>query len=294
MQIGAFRNILVPCHRDFSLRLARSAITHYAGPQVYTMKTNLAHLSVEEKGILARLKASLALRLAEEAYAADAELRKICPSNGIAMRLGIRGTGVPLSMAVPQTSSRPPSLLLFFPDTEAAVRVLSGAKGTAIPLPLRSGAFKTLTFFRKASSRATELLRAADTSEVTRARLLLTATLYGLEAIAGESYLARRMQIVPDGVVGVRAGEIGYHVIKAGNTIHVQRDTPPAAVSGSPRPDALLSFAHYRSAIDVLSGKRQAVVALGSGEVRIEGLLPLVQGLFAVLDRLSWYLGVEL
>jgi len=56
----------------------------------------------------------------------------------------------------------------------------------------------------------------------------------------------------------------------------------------------LLSFAHYRSAIDVLSGKRQAVVALGSGEVRIEGLLPLVQGLFAVLDRLSWYLGVEL
>jgi len=43
----------------------------------------------------------------------------------------------------------------------------------------------------------------------------------------------------------------------------------------------------------VLSGKRQAVVALGSGEVHIEGLLPLVQGLFAVLDRLSWYLGVE-
>jgi len=156
-------------------------------------------------------------------------------------------------------------------------------------------------FFRKASSRATELLRAPDTAEATSARLLLAATLYGLEAIAGESYLERRMQIVPDGVVGVRAGEIAFWVAKQGRKIHVQRDAqpgdtspgdvlpedaPPAVAANSPRPDALLSFAGYRSAIDVLSGKRQAVVALGSGEVHIEGLLPLVQGLFAVLDRL--------
>lgn len=273
------------------------------------MKTKFMQLSTEEKRVLARLKASLALHMVEEASAADAGLQKICPSGGVSMKLGIRGAGPALGLQVPQTSqilpASPgrPSLLLFFPNTEAAVRVFSGAKGAVIPVPLGAGAFSALAFFRKASSRATELLRAPDTAEATRARLLLAATLYGLEAIAGESYLERRMQIVPDGVVGVRAGEIAFRVAKKGRTIHVQRDAqpgdalpedaPPAAATGSPHLDALLSFAGYRSAIDVLSGKRQAVVALGSGEVHIEGLLPLVQGLFAVLDRLSWYLGVE-
>ena len=273
------------------------------------MKTKFMQLSTEEKRVLARLKASLALHMVEEASAADAGLQKICPSGGVSMKLGIRGAGPALGLQVPKISQilpappRRPSLLLFFPNTEAAVRVFSGAKGAVIPVPLGAGAFSALAFFRKASSRATELLRAPDTAEATRARLLLAATLYGLEAIAGESYLERRMQIVPDGVVGVRAGEIAFRVAKKGRTIHVQRDAqpgdalpedaPPAAATGSPRLDALLSFSGYRSAIDVLSGKRQAVIALGSGEVHIEGLLPLVQGLFAVLDRLSWYLGVE-
>lgn len=262
------------------------------------MKTNFAHLTLEEKSIVVRLKASLALRLAEESYASDTELQKICPSRGISMKLSIRGAGPSLHLRVPQSSSRRPSLLLFFPNIESAVRVLSGAKGTAVPIPLDAGVLKTLAFFRRASNRATELLRAADTPAAIRARLLLAATLYGLEAIAGESYLERRMQIIPDGVVGVRAGEIAYRVAKEGRTIHVDRAVPAEAdgvvsAVNSPRPDAVLSFAHYQSAIDVLSGKRQAVVALGSGEVRIGGLLPLVQGLFAVLDRLSWYMGVE-
>ncbi|HCO48237.1 MAG TPA: hypothetical protein DIT55_01870, partial [Spirochaetaceae bacterium] len=58
--------------------------------------------------------------------------------------------------------------------------------------------------------------------------------------------------------------------------------------------DAILRFSSPESALAILSGKRQAVVALGAGEVTIAGLLPLVQGLFSVLDRLSWYLGVTI
>jgi hypothetical protein len=34
-------------------------------------------------------------------------------------------------------------------------------------------------------------------------------------------------------------------------------------------------------------------VALGAGEVTVSGLLPLVQGMFAVLDRLAEYLAVS-
>ncbi|MHB0855375.1 MAG: hypothetical protein ACYC1H_09260 [Rectinema subterraneum] len=255
------------------------------------MKTAILQLSKEERAILARLKAWLALQLAAEAFRRDAALREVCPAGGIALKLAIRGVGAGMQLVVKNGIARVysvgwPQLVLFFPGSASAIRVLSGSKGTAVPLPLRPGAFKALGFFRKASSRATELLRGAETPEDVRARLLLAATLYGLEVVAGDSYLARRMQIIPDGVVAVRAGEIEYFVEKRGNAIHV--------IEAQRHPDAVLSFADYRSAIDVLSGKRQAVVALGSGEVRIEGLLPLVQGLFAVLDRLSWYLGVAL
>jgi len=179
-----------------------------------------------------------------------------------------------------------PQVVLFFPGAASAVRVLSGNKGAVVPVPLGLGAFKALAFFRKASGRATELLRERKTPEDVRARLMLAATLHGLEVVASDSYLARRMEIIPEGMVAVRAGEIEYFVEKRGNAIHV--------IEAQRNPDAVLSFADYKSAIEVLSGKRQAVVALGSGEVRIEGLLPLVQGLFAVLDRLSWYLGVSL
>lgn len=276
------------------------------------MNTNLSQLSKEEKAVLAHLKASLALKLAAEAFRNDRTLREMCPPAGISLRFAILGGGAGggtsaggtggggfggcgggtgMQLVVKNGIARVysagwPQIVLFFPGSESAIRVLSGGKGPAIPVPLRPGAFKALGFFRKASSRATELLRERETPEDVRARLLLAATLYGLEAVAGDRYLARRMEIIPEGTVAVRAGEIEYFVEKRENAINI--------IEAQRHPDAVLSFADYRSAIGVLSGKRPAVVALGSGEVRIEGLLPLVQGLFAVLDRLSWYLGVAL
>ena len=53
------------------------------------------------------------------------------------------------------------------------------------------------------------------------------------------------------------------------------------------------AFRDAACAVAVFSGARPAVVALGCGEVSIQGLLPLVQGLFAVLDRLGAYMGVR-
>jgi len=280
--------------------------------RVTDVNMRFAQLSKEEKGILARLKAWLALQLAAEAFRGDEGLRKMCPAGGVSLKLamwgagggaGVRGAtaagrgagrrreGTEMQFVVKNGIARVcsggwPQVVLFFPGAASAVRVLSGNTGAVVPVPLGLGAFKALAFFRKATGRATELLHAAETPEIVRARLLLAATLHGLEVVAGDSYLARRMEIIPEGMVAVRAGEIEYFVEKRGNAIHV--------IEAVQNPDAVLSFVDFRSVIDVLSGKRQAVVALGSGEVRIEGLLPLVQGLFAVLDRLSWYLGVSL
>lgn len=274
------------------------------------MNTTLSQLTEEQKAILARLKAWLALQLAAEAFRSDASLQKLCPVGGVLLKLKIMQNGASQCDDTPGASGRStasspadnmqllvkkgiasvgargwPQLVLFFSGSEAAIKVLSGGKGAALPLPLSPGAFKALGFFKKASGRATELLREAQTPDMVRARLLLAATLHGLEAVSGDSYLERRMRIVPDGIVAVRVSKIEFFVAKRGRCITV--------MESAQHPDAVLSFSDYQSAIKVLSGKRQAVVALGSSEVRIEGLLPLVQGLFAVLDRLSWYLGVS-
>ena len=258
------------------------------------MNAHFAQLSSEERSTLARLKATLALRLADTALQVDAPLQTACSARSVDLKIGVGGLGGTIALGDdPANRAR---LLLFFPSAEAAVAVLSGKNGAALPLPLGLGAFKAMSTFRRASARATELLRDAAAASSVRAELLLAATLYGLEAIAGERYLARRMQIVPDGTVRVRVEDIEYFAVKRGNGIEIQKRAARAArtaASAADSADAELSFSDYRSAIEVLSGARQAVVALGSGQVRIEGLLPLVQGLFAVLDRLSWYLGVE-
>lgn len=269
------------------------------------MLIKLSELSGEEKARLAHLKAWLALQLAAEAYRSDPKQRDMCPDSGVCIKFVILGTSATMRNMVKSDctgatlklqllikngiaamcGTELPQLILIFPESTSAIKVLFGGKGVALPVPLSPSAFKALAFFKKASSRATEMLRETQTPDCVRARLLLTATLHGLEAVSGDSYLARRMQIVPNGVVAVRVGNIEYTVEKSDRCITV--------VEANLHPDAILSFSDYQSAIKVLSGKRQAVVALGSGEVKITGLLPLVQGLFAVLDRLSWYLGVS-
>ena len=198
----------------------------------------------------------------------------VCSGTSVSASFGARPAGVS-------------SGFLLFPSARACARALSGGSGLILPLPIGPGFGRALRFFKAAAGRAPELLRSKDTASQDKARLLLAATFHGLAAVAPDPYLEKRMEHIPDGIVEARAGSAAMFAEKLGPAIRVL-DPPPPGVA-----DALLSFASPESAIAVLTGKRQAVVALGTGEVAIAGLLPLVQGLFSVLDRLSWYLDVE-
>ncbi|MFA5851488.1 MAG: hypothetical protein WC820_02195, partial [Spirochaetales bacterium] len=186
--------------------------------------------------------------------------------------------------------------MLVFPSAHACARSLAGGRGIIIPLPFGVAFPRALRFFKAATGRAPELLRSPEVPPQPKARLLLAATAHGLAAVAGDSYLEKRMHHFPDGIVRIGSGDALFLLEKKGRSIQVLESAPDggAGAATSRVPDAILSFASPESAIAVLSGKRQAVVALGSGEVTIAGLLPLVQGLFSVLDRLSWYLGVAI
>lgn len=256
------------------------------------MKGTILSLSKIETKVLAGVRLSVTVHLIAEAAALDSELRGLCekPFSFALKAIGVRGAAyvrARAGRAEAFTGKRPEgpvSVALVFPTATGCARVLSGAGGFVLPVPLGPGFAKAAGFFKTAAGRAQEILRSPETRPDDRARLLLVATLRGLEAVSADPYLDKRMEHIPDGTVTVKAGATTMWAEKIGHTIRVL-DTPLSI-----RPQAALSFSGAESAIAVLSGKRQAVVALGSGEVSTAGLLPLVQGLFAVLDRLSWYL----
>ena len=89
----------------------------------------------------------------------------------------------------------------------------------------------------------------------------------------------------PNGTNPAGAGRPGGGRTKAARADAVRIDAA--------RTDAILAFRDPEAAVAVLSGKKSAVTALGACEASIRGLVPLVQSLFAVLDRASRYLAVQ-
>jgi len=152
------------------------------------------------------------------------------------------------------------------------------------------GAVRALRYFRAAASKAPKILRAPETEAALRARLLLEIALSALvETANADPYVAPKLAHSPDGLVVLDAGEgVRRALRKRGTTLALE-----ALPAEGPRPDAVLAFRNPQAAVAVLSGKQSAVVALGACDASIRGLLPLVQGLFSVLDRASQYLAVK-
>lgn len=265
------------------------------------MKISIESLSREEASTLARIRLSVTAHLVAEAAAMDKGLAELCEAS-FSLSLAVPGIGekawlICAGGRVAAGFGRRPSEggwtapcgMLVFPDARSCSRALAGGRGMILPLPFGPGFFRALRFFKAAAGRAPELLRSADTTPQAKARLLLAATAHGLAAVAGDPYLEKRMRHFPDGIVRIEAGSAIFRLEKKGRTIAVLAE---GSSGKAPSDDAVLAFSSPEAAVTVLSGKRQAVVALGAGEVAIAGLLPLVQGLFAVLDRLSWYLAI--
>ncbi len=263
------------------------------------MEKNLDRLSKADAATLARIRLATTVRLVALAAEAEPELRAKAyarpfslilsapgiPSAGICSRRGtIRSWA---GGAKAPEGALPPSLVLRFTSPRAAALTLGGGGGAPFPLPLGPGALSALSFFRTAAACVPAMFRDPATEVALKARLLAEAALRGLaEVAASDDSLAERLAHVPDGTVALEAtGAFSIGISKSGRRIELLK---AALVS----PNARLAFRDAASAVAVFSGSRPAVVALGAGEVAIGGLLPLVQGLFAVLDRLGEYMAV--
>ncbi len=271
---------------------------HFAGAIVRSMHRTIEGLTSAELAVLARLRLDVAAHLAAEAGGVEPSLlgprprrfvlKLACPGCPPAF-ISSSGRGAPAAFSGgSRPKGRATSLTLRFLSPAACARVLMGGKGLALPIPRGPGAGAALAYFRAAAGRAAGLIGDGAVPAAARARLLAVAALRGVAAVGTtDPALDERLAHMPDGAVTVSApGSFSLGLAKRGRTISALEAAPE-------RPSAKLSFADPGSALAVLSGKRTAVVALGAGEVAVAGLLPLVQGMFGVMDRLGQYLGVS-
>jgi len=287
---------------------------------ILIMTSNFAGLSSLEIRILARIRLSVTTSLI--ALAAEADPALIARGAKRNFTLCLAAPGAPPSYIVSEGGSfisysggaSPPrgsvSLILCFMTARSCASVLAGGPGSPIPLFLGPGAFPALGFFRLAAARVPAILSAEGTEPEFRARLLSEAALRGLVEVGNaDPALSARLAHVPDGTVSFEVGSahrgkessvpkgfdgtsqtavpaFALGIAKRGRILTFSPEAPAS-------PSVRLRFRDPEAACSVLGGSRQAAVALGAGEVSLSGYLPLVQGLFAVLDRLGDFLAVK-
>lgn len=280
------------------------------------MRPFLDDLAPAELRVLARIRLAVTARLTAAAASLDPALAEL---SARPFRLALRVPGLPRALVACMDGRvsawaggdapalrLPADLTLLFPTPRDCARVLDGAPGRVIPIPGGFGAGRALRFFRAAAAAAPRTLKSPDTPPAVRAALLLEAAVSALvETAASDPYVAPKLEHAPDGLAVVDAGEGIRRALRKEGTrlwlVPVPGEAPGPAGAEPPdtdrtdavRTDAILAFRDPGAAAAVLAGKKSAITALGACEASIRGLVPLVQGLFAVLDRASRYLAVK-
>ena len=266
------------------------------------MRDRLEQLASAEVEVLARVKMAVTARLTALAGGMDGAMGG-GSSRAFTLALACRGLPTAFISRGPEGlraytgGERPPrraSLVLFFGSPRRAAAILSGGSGTPLPLPLGGGALAALGFFRAAAKGAPAMLADPAREPPLRARLLAEAALAGLAAVASsDPWLAERLEHVPDGGVLVECpGSFSRRLEKSGRAVRLVDEAEKEAAEGRGAA-ARLRFRDAGTAVAVFTGAKPAILALATGEVAISGLIPLVQGLFAVLDRLGDFMAVR-
>jgi hypothetical protein len=189
--------------------------------------------------------------------------------------------------------SRPSVTLLFYTATHLNA-FFAGAKW-ALPLPVWGGwRIGLLNRFAKLAARLEAVLNGhaevLATAEGRRlyARLSLIAAGLGLAPLAaGDAEAIRTLRTLPPGLAAFRIeGEPNSTVwfdFGAGKRTSGWSDPPR-------RPDVSIVFGNLPLAYAAMRDEVDTMAAIGAGDMRIDGLIPLADGLNVVMERLRVYL----
>ena len=119
-------------------------------------------------------------------------------------------------------------------------------------------------------------------------RLALAVALFSLAEIARKDMWAKHM------LEGCPNGVVSFAVEGENLTASIEKSSlgllPHRGEAESSEADAIVTFSSSRVAMEILTQKRDSHAAVALGDIRVEGLIPLADGINHVLDRVSRYL----
>lgn len=191
-------------------------------------------------------------------------------------------------------SARGASVILLFASNAHLNAFFSGKKW-AVPLPVWGGwRIGLLARFSKLAERLEAVLNGAPlvlksaSGRRLHTRLSLIAAGLGLHALACGDHASRQaLRSVP---IGLAAFSIDG---QENATVWFNHDAADNASGwGTPprRPDVCIEFADIDVAYAAMRDELDAMAAVGSGQITVQGLVPLADGLNFVMERLRIYL----
>ena len=252
---------------------------------------------------LARLNLHAVLPLLEEVVAEDDEAGSLTRGwNAVIQFSVIGGPAAHLvftdgRLVVKRGRTRWPTVGFAFPSASALNKMFSG-QGFTLPLiwtgwwhPVMLGRFMKLT-------KRLDLFMKTDFSEGFEGRmalppyafdlavkLFLYAAVFGIKEV-GESdpAVAQVVADLPNGTTEMRVLPDG----PVAHVIHRNGRFAPARGEAA-EPTVAMEFRDARVAMDLFQGRLDSMAAIGKCDIVLRGLIPLVDGLSAVMDRLDIY-----
>jgi len=253
---------------------------------------------MDREEILARLHLHAVLPRIGDLVMLDPQARAIAGGWRAKIQLSVfRGPTAHLAfdggyVAHHRLGAAPPSLGLSFHSCKALNTMFQGGK--AVPIPwFGLWRIDLIKGFTQLSERLDHLLKDPDQHRDDPELFPLVVRLMARTAFDGVSVLAEHdphcasmAARIADGVAVMRIRDTD---IAVSMTVRNREFTTSAGEASNP--NVILEFKDLDTAYELFQGRLEAMAALGSGDVKITGLIPMFDEMSAIMDVLGRYLG---
>ena len=246
--------------------------------------------------IKAHINLHAILKNLEDLIEYDNEVKELIKGKKISIQFNVKGgpqAGVIFendSCKVVKGKIKSPSVVLWFTSPAHLNKMFDGK---ANPVPLKG--FTKLGFLQKEFTKITEKLEyflkpelvedPDDTYLEMNTRMTLVVAAFSLPAIAKFDKKAKiTASHIPDGTIQLQ-------VLPDGPAVHItSKNGELEAFKGlAEKPDAIMAMRDFKAANDFLNGKSNPFKAIASGEVMIKGIIPMLDNLSLILDKVQEY-----
>jgi len=227
----------------------------------------------------------------------DPEMARLCAAWDVAVQFSVRG-GPKAYVAFKGGTVRhglgiyrKPAIKLYFISPKHLNAMFDGP---GVPIPLKG--FSRLEFlkkdFSKLTARMTEYLKPGPEVAIAgdflrgRATMLLHTAVYAAQTLSEMDDISKKVAShTPDGTLQIEVGRDGpyAHAVFTGGRLRVGKGR-------AEKPSARMIFPEVAAAHALFSGAVDSFQAIGAGNLVLHGLIPLVDNLGLIFDRIERYM----